>query len=195
MEETQETQETHEGAKGAESTAGAAINPNQAQGLTVALRMLERILFSLEDLYCDNGETKEGIMLSLANPLSHEQRLRLEQMTEQAREITRVLSERFGLKHETADLPREIHGRLAEMWAALEDARSHKLRSYGPVDARLAALLDPGIEELIEIVLAMDDEIFHPRHEPAGVEVGGSIAGGTEKPEAKEIESNHDGRP
>ncbi len=178
-----------------EKQEGAAINPNQAQGLTVALRMLERILFSLQDLYSDNGETRQGIMVSLANPLSQEQRSHLEQMTEQAREIIGVLSERFGLKHETADLPREIHGRLAEAWATLEDVRSHKLRRYGPVDGRLAALLDPGMEELIQIVLAMDNEIFQPGLEPAKVEAGSSIVRGAEKQNAKEMEGNHDDRP
>lgn len=149
------------------------INLYQAQSLTVSLRMLERILLDLQDLYSSGGEedTTQGIMVSLSNPLSQEQRARLEQMTRQARRIIGALSGRFGLNHETADLAREIHGRLVEMWSALEDTRSHKLRRYGAVDPRLATLLDPEMDELIELVLAMDKELFHPSPRPPPTEV------------------------
>lgn len=100
-------------------------------------------------------------MVSLVNPLEPQQRERLEEMSGLARIAIRALAERFGLKHQTTDLAKETIGRLAEMWAALEDSRARKLRRYGDVDPRLADLLDPQIEELIRITLAMERELFN----------------------------------
>lgn len=150
-----------------EEDESAILSQYQAQGVSVALRMLERILFSIEELYTGQEETREGIMVSLANPLSQEERVHLAHLVQRARPAIETLAGRFELKHETADLAREVHGRLVEMWAALEDTRSHKLRRYGHVDPALSALLDPEIEELIYLVLAMDEVLFHrgpPHH-------------------------------
>lgn len=151
--------------EGRDPVAGVNINPHQMLSLTVTLSMLERILFSLEDL-CSGTEARQGIIVSLASPLSPRQRAHLEEMTTRAREVIATLSMRFGIRHETADLAREVHGRLVEMWATLEDTTSYKLRGYGAVDPGLAAQLDPGIKELIRLVLAMDGELFGPDPEP-----------------------------
>jgi hypothetical protein len=99
-------------------------------------------------------------MVSLANPLSQEQRVRLSDLVGQARALIATLAERFGLKHETSDLAREAHGRLVGMWTALEDTRSRKLRRYGRVDPALSAALDPEIQKLVDLVLAMDEVLF-----------------------------------
>jgi hypothetical protein len=63
------------------------LNQYQANTLTVALRSLERLLFSLESL-CDAGDpgdaVNQGILLNQANPLTPEQRASLKQLTLQA---------------------------------------------------------------------------------------------------------------
>ena len=137
------------------------LNEYQAQSLTVSLRMLERILFSVDTLCTsegdgratgegrESGEVREGALVSLANPLTPKEREQLAAMSRRAQEVISTLAERFALRHEMADLAREAHGRLVEMWATLEDARSHKLRGYGHVDPALTYALDPEIEELI----------------------------------------------
>jgi len=143
-----------------EESESAILTQYQAQGVSVTLRILERILFSIEDLYTGPEETREGVMVSLANPLSQEQRVRLRDLVGQARASIATLAERFGLQHETSDLAREAHGRLVEIWTALEDTRSRKLRRYGHVDPALSAMLDPEIQGLIHTVLAMDEALL-----------------------------------
>jgi hypothetical protein len=135
------------------------LTPNQAQGVGVALRRLERTLFSIEALYMRREETREGAIVSLVNPLTDEQGAELANLVGQARASIATLAGRFGLQHETSDLAREAHGRLVEMWTALEDTKSTKLRRYGRVDPALSASLDPEIEQLIHLVIAMDKEI------------------------------------
>lgn len=49
-----------------------------------------------------------------------------------------------------------IVGQLAIAWESLEEARSVKLRAYGGVDPTLVATLDPHIERLIALLLALD---------------------------------------
>ena len=99
-----------------EEDESALITQYQAQGVSVALRILERILFSVEDLYTGQEETREGIIVSLANPLSLGERARLADLVQQARAAIETLAGRFDLYHETADLAREVaYGQLGTL--------------------------------------------------------------------------------
>ncbi len=143
-----------------EESEAAILTQYQAQGVGVTLRILERILFSVEELYMGQEETRQGVMVSLVNSLSEEQRVRLRELVGQARAGIATLAERFGLQHETTDLAREAHGRLVGMRTALEDTMSGKLRRYGQVDPALSSALDPEIQKLIHVVLAMDEALL-----------------------------------
>ncbi len=162
-----------------EESGSAILSPYQAQGVSVTLRMLERILFSVEQLCTEPEGTREGIMVSVVNPLTPEERAHLAGLVLRARAAIERLAGRFGFEPETADLAKEAHGRLVEMWANLEDTRSHKLRRYGSVNPALSPALDPEIEELIYLVLVMDKVLFHHgQHRPVaqadGKQVGGN---------------------
>ena len=77
-------------------------------------------------------------------------------MVEIRAEIAHV-ADTFGLASEEQDAARRIIGLLGITWEGLGDVRAGRLRGLGDVDPELQVLLNPSVERLMRLVLALQE--------------------------------------
>lgn len=128
----------------------------QQSALTIALRHLELVLARVEVLLAG---PQEGLLYRTVTDLSPDQTVTARRLIGELRDEMTTMVYEFGLTPDAQDGRREIIGRLAIAWEGLEDARSTKLGRYGVVDPTLAARLDPHIDRLVELVLALERHV------------------------------------
>ena len=129
----------------------------QVRAVATTLRRLEATLFRAEHLLAGD---QLGILLSVRATFDTLERRHLRSLITEARLTITTLAETFSLPHEERDARRELDGRLVQIWSSLEDTRPRRLEGYGPMDPAAAALLDPRIGQLIDLVNAMRDEVL-----------------------------------
>ena len=101
-----------------------------------------------------------GILLSVRSAFDTLERGHLRSLITEARLAIAALAETFSLPHQERDARRVLDGDLVQIWSSLEDTRPRRLEGYGPMDPMAAALLDPCIDRLIDLVNAMRDEVL-----------------------------------
>lgn len=129
------------------------LNTAQRSSVAITLRHLERALARAEVLL---GSPEEGILSRTATNITPEQAAGARRLIGETRREIAATAAAFALPAEEQDGRREIAGLLALAWESLEDARAAKLGRYGAVAPALAAGLDPHIEQLIALVLALE---------------------------------------
>ena len=131
------------------------LNENQKRSLELTLRRLEKLLGRIEREK-DLPEEK-GRLYYLYNPLQHQpEQVRLLELVKQGRAEVQQLADRFDLQPVAESQASYYRGELAVMWESLIDVESTHLKAYGNVNPALAALLDPKIENLAELVLQLE---------------------------------------
>jgi len=129
---------------------------SHARAVATALSLLERDLFLVEALVAAD---QVGIVVSTRTGLDARQREHMQRRIREIRAEIAALAATFSLPHHVRDGRRIISGHLSERWADLGDTRPAKLARYGQLDPALAAVLDPPIARLTELVEAMCKEV------------------------------------
>lgn len=133
-----------------------SLNPNQLRAVSIRLRLLEERLEAMTDLMDGAGH---GILYRRDRPrLTGEQRARIDSLVAQVRIEIALLAETFDLSSEEQDAAGKIVGLLAMTWQSLGDIRSERLAGHGEVDPGLRATLDPSVDRLLALVLALEKE-------------------------------------
>lgn len=132
------------------------LNRAQQSALTIALRHLELVLERAEILLAG---PQEGLLSRTVTELSDDQVVVARRLIGALRDEIGAVAREFGLLPDEQNSRREIVGRLAIAWEGLEEARSTKLGRYGAVGPALAARLDPHIDRLVELVLALERHV------------------------------------
>ena len=155
--------------EGQESRALAGLlRENHRRVLANTLRRVELAVWHLEKQL--TRETTPRLTLTrFTHPPTAEQRSLLLQLAKQIRQqITRLATD-YQLEVGEQHMLRAIMGEFTLLWCDLEDVRPQKLRAYGTVNPQLQAVLDPPLQRLIELVLAVDG-VASGRLEPARVQ-------------------------
>jgi hypothetical protein len=129
------------------------LNDAQRNSLAIGLRAFEMHLRQAMAWLEDGEET--GILYRRRLTLPAERRAAMRRQIAVALALIAVLAERFNLAPAEEALEASIAAQLSVDWANLSDLRSDKLRRYGDVDPRLAALLDADIADLASRALAL----------------------------------------
>lgn len=129
----------------------------QVRAVAATLRRLEETLFHAEHLLAGD---QLGILLSVRATFDALERRHLRSLITEARLMIATLAETFALPHQERDARRVLDGQLVQSWSSLEGTRPRRLEGYGPMDPAAAALLDPCIGRLIDLVNAMRDEVL-----------------------------------
>jgi len=130
-----------------------SLNPNQERAVAVRLRLLEERLAIVRRLM---DEDEHGRLYRRDRaPLSAEQRARMEALIVEIREEIAHVADTFGLASDEQDAARRIVGLLGITWEGLGDVRAGRLRGLGDVDPGLREQLNPSVERLMELVLAL----------------------------------------
>jgi hypothetical protein len=83
---------------------------------------------------------------------------RLARLVDDAVQGAQALRADLGLPAERGPSLRRRVAATAEVWAVrVDDLRAHRMRGYGPVHPELADLLDPRLEAMRKILLALAD--------------------------------------
>ncbi|HTR20282.1 MAG TPA: hypothetical protein VMH88_05440 [Gemmatimonadales bacterium] len=92
----------------------------------------------------------------------------LHRLVDDAMQAAAALRAELDLPEERGPSLRRRMAATAEVWAVrVEDLRAQRLRAYGPVDPNLAAVLDPRLEAMRKILLALADAASElPEHDP-----------------------------
>ena len=131
------------------------LNPGQERAVTIRLRLLEERLAIIGRLM-DQDEHGRLYRRDRA-PVSAEQRARMEALIVEIRvEIARV-ADTFHLASEEQDAARRIVGLLGITWESLGDIRAGRLGGRGDVDPGIHELLNPSVERLMQLVLALQE--------------------------------------
>ncbi|HJT57242.1 MAG TPA: hypothetical protein VJ761_12155 [Ktedonobacteraceae bacterium] len=144
------------------------LSENHRRVLANTLRRVELAAWRLEEQL--TRETTLHLTLTrFTHAPTQEQRSILLQLTKQIRlQVTRLASD-YQLEVGEQDMMRTIMGEFTILWCDLEDIRPSKLRAYGVVHPQLQAVLDPPLQRLIELVLAVDG-VASGKLEPARVQ-------------------------
>ena len=156
------------------------LNRAQYVALTVVLSGFERSLRQAESWL--QGDWEEGVLFHTSLSLSPQQRAAALSEVATALQVIAQLAKRFRLHPADEPLTNKIAAAMSVSWANLVDARSSKLRRYGPVDPRLRDSLDPELERLAQLARSISslvgntapEERLHEEdeHEAASVESG-----------------------
>lgn len=71
--------------------------------------------------------------------------------------------DRFDLPVEVRRASVEVGKGLSELWVALQESDSKRLRGFGPVDPGVAPVLDPEIARLARLMLDLREVVTQPR--------------------------------
>ena len=72
------------------------------------------------------------------------------------REEVAKLASDYQLEVGEQHITRTIMAEFTLLWSDLEDARPHKLGAYGAINQQAHMILDPRLQRLIDLVLAID---------------------------------------
>lgn len=134
------------------------LNAAQYRSISIVLRMLEERLHQAEVWLQGAGE-EAGLLYHRTLISPPERRALVQQQIAEALQLIATLQQTFQLEAEEDDLRRTIRAALSASWADLCDARSATLRRYGEVHPELAAVLDPAIERLAHLALAIAETV------------------------------------
>lgn len=133
------------------------LTDSQAHAAAATLRRLEETLFLAEDLLTWD---RSGALLSIRATFDAAERRHLRSLITEARLVIATVAETFALPHQERDARRVLDGQLVQSWSSLEETRPRRLEGYGAMDPTAAALLDPCVGRLIDLVNAMRDEVL-----------------------------------
>jgi hypothetical protein len=133
----------------------------QRTHLEVRLRVLEERLDAAQWDIERSG--RAGIFRAILFDLTADERRAVLDGMAALRRLLRVFADRFELGCETRSLRRALVARFAILSTEAYDLRSEKLRGYGPLNPRLAAFLDPLVEELCHDLDRLRDVLGGPR--------------------------------
>jgi len=129
------------------------LNPAQRNSVTIALRVMEQ---TLANLTRQAGRSETGILYQSSLPLSNGERDQMQTLVEAARREIAALAERLQLEATKEDGRCSAAAHLSDAWTMPEDIRPAKLSRYGKVDPDLLESLEPGLDRLITLSLALE---------------------------------------
>jgi len=133
------------------------LSAPQRASLAIVLRLLEQDLRQADKWL--QGAEERGILYRRKLRLPPERRAIARRHIAAALKQIAELARTFDLQPVDDSPEATITAEMSERWANLCDARSDKLKRYGDVDPRLAQVLDPSLDRLIELTLALMSSI------------------------------------
>jgi hypothetical protein len=132
------------------------LNEPQQRRLEVTLSLIEQTMMELEACYLTEGPVTNGEMIRITNDLTAAEVERLLDLFNQIRQQFGHIRRQFHLRPQTHDVRRVMAAKFAHFWATLHDCRTSKLKGTGAVEPRLKQTLDPAIDQLIELAIALE---------------------------------------
>lgn len=133
------------------------LNEGQRGRLKATFLLLEKGMDEIEAIL--NTPSSQGLFLHHVDDLSGETRDTIRAAARQVRGRLRELKRRFCFPAEVELKSRQIFGKTPVLWETALDATAQSLKQYGPVSEELPAVLDPVLEEIGRLLLAMEKPV------------------------------------
>ena len=131
------------------------LNENHRRSLSTVLRRVELAVWRLEDRL--TRETPPQLALTrFTDPPDPAQRTALLRLVKHVRQEVRKLAADYHLEVAEESFSRSTRAEFTLLWCDLEDSRPQKLRRYGAIHPQADEVLGPSIQQLIQLVLAID---------------------------------------
>ncbi|NPV09704.1 MAG: hypothetical protein HPY83_17310 [Anaerolineae bacterium] len=135
----------------------------QRNSLVATLRACEKSLREAQEQL--RGPLTEGILYRRVLNLPAGRRQSALDLVEECLALLAEIARGFDLRPAEEDLAQAIAASMTVCWANLGDAKSGKLRAYGEVDPRLGEALDPSLDRLERLALAIASLLQVPGRE------------------------------
>jgi hypothetical protein len=132
------------------------LNENHRRVLAGTLRRVELAAWRLEDQLV-RGDFPQLALTRFTHPPTIDQRSALLQLAKQVREEVAKLASDYQFEVGEQHYARIIMAEFSLLWSDLEDARPHKLEAYGAINPQAHTILGPRLQQLIDLVLAIDE--------------------------------------
>jgi phosphoenolpyruvate carboxylase len=149
-------QEREEEAANKQHPPADLLNENHRRVLAGTLRRVELAAWRLEDQLV-REEFPQLALTRFTHPPTSSQRAALLQLAKHVREEVAKLASDYQLEVGEQHVTRTILAEFTLLWSDLEDARPHKLGAYGAINPQAHMILDPRLQGLIDLVLAIDE--------------------------------------
>jgi hypothetical protein len=144
-----------QGAEGKEPLA-RLLNANHRRVLATTLRRVELAAWHLEEQLTHQAPPALALT-RFTNPLNAAQKAALLHLVQQVREAVAHLASDYHLAVAEENLLSTVMAEFTLLWCDVEDVRPQKLRAYGAVDPQAAELLGPPLQQLVNLLLAVND--------------------------------------
>jgi hypothetical protein len=144
------------------------LTEGQRRSLSLLLRRVERVGWQVEEQMQQAGPADLTLTHFTQMP-DPSQRAMLLQLAQALRQKAVQLALDCGFEGEEESCLRTLHAQFTVLWTDLEEARPDKLRRYGALHPLAEGRLGPRIQELIELVLALDGVVSGARHASQGL--------------------------
>ncbi len=131
------------------------LNENHRRSLATVLRRVELAVWRLEDRLT-RGTPPQLALTRFTDPPDSAQRAALLGLVKHVRQEVAALAADYQLEVAEESFVRSTMGEFTLLWCDLEDSRPQKLRRYGAIHPQADEVLGPSIQQLIELVLAID---------------------------------------
>lgn len=132
------------------------LNANHQRVLAVTLRRLELAAWRLEEQIRRGAPPPLRLTRFTGAPTPQQQAALLTLLKQIRNEIADLALEYDLAVHEES-LVRTIASEFITLWCDLEDIRPRKLRDYGDLHQEAEAILDPPLQRLIALTMAVQD--------------------------------------
>jgi hypothetical protein len=139
------------------------LNLQQKRALRIALMLVEKGVHEVRQMLAHGAHA--GILFRVHDDLDDDSRAALLDAIQEIHEIIRDLQARFHLAIDTEERRRVIAAKVALLWEIVTGTDATRLRGYGEVDSRLAALLDPSLDRLSLLLLRMTRCVSSPHRD------------------------------
>jgi len=132
--------------------------------VAVRLRHLEEVLATIERLI-DSEDS--GVLYRRVKPaFGREQRSQMEALIVAIRGAVGAVADELHLSRDEQRSRQRIIGLLATAWQSLGEVDARHLAGYGAVDPELTRVIDPALERIAGLVLALQRVAAEPPSEP-----------------------------
>jgi hypothetical protein len=132
------------------------LNANHQRVLAVTLRRLELAAWRLEE-QIKRGAPPPLLLTRFTGVPTPQQQAALLSLLKQIRKEIADLALEYNLAVHEESLVRTIASEFITLWCDLEDIRPRKLRDYGDLHPQAEAVLDPPLQRLIALTMAVQD--------------------------------------
>lgn len=128
------------------------LNRYQRDSIANTLRTLE---MTLRRALSDLNSQDQGVLYQCEGALSDEDVDQVKHIVDIGLDEISMLAQSLALPVETRDNRAALLGQLSVLWGDLHEIRAESLRGYGQVNPALAPVLNPHVERLVELVMAL----------------------------------------